>query len=307
LIIFTNNTDFAETIIDHAPKWAKNDIQQDQESIRFLNTAIFQQQTIYKTKLKIYNPWEYLLITDFSISSQYDILIELSKSVRLPDKILCLSGTGERFHGQKNRKWVTLRGNIHLSVLLAPNQIVDQFHSGAILLSPISVIQTIDSINSIQKKAQIKWINDVVIEEKKVCGAIAHSQTSGKIIKMIILGIGLNVETTPQILHDKFSLGTACLHDYSNNLKDCSLPIVFKHLIYYLHQNYKKLLTNCYEELLKNYRKQSMVIGKKVKVFSDETGKEIVSGKVLDIGNNLELIIKNYCDAVNKGRIVLVE
>ena len=307
MIIFTNNIQYSESLLGVSEEWIPYDKKIESEAVCLLNVAIFPRESIYKTELVNIPFWNYLFISDFSTKSQYDILIETVEQTEVPDKILCFSKEGNNFHGQKNRDWVSLPGNIHLSVFFSPNTHINQFHNGAMVLGAISALQTIDSIDSIQKQAQIKWVNDIQIEGKKVCGIIAHSKTRDKCVTMITLGIGLNVEVTPDITPGEFFQETTCLLDFSIDLKICTLSIVFEKLIYFIEQNYQKLFDNQYKNLIKSYRYRSFVIGKNVQIISETTHKIIAEGKVLEINDDLSLLIENSSKPIRNGRLVIIE
>ena len=307
MIIFTNNIQYSEYLLGVSEEWIPFDKKIESEAVLLLNEAIFPRASIYKTELVKIPFWNYLFISDFSSKSQYDILIETAEQTEVPDKILCFSKAGNNFHGQKYRDWVSLPGNIHLSVFFSPNTIIKQFHSGALVLGAISALQTIDSIDSIQKQAQIKWVNDIQIEGKKVCGIIAHSKTRDKYVTMITLGIGLNVEVTPSIPPRGGAQEATCLLDYSIDLKNCTFPIVFEKLIYFLKQNYQKLLDNRYQNLIQSYRDRSLVVGKNVQIISETTNEINAEGKVIKINDDLSLLIENSSRPIRKGRLEFIE
>ncbi|MGD2070704.1 MAG: hypothetical protein PVI57_18670, partial [Gemmatimonadota bacterium] len=67
--------------------------------------------------------WRYLLLAAFSPRSQYDRMIELARARKgLPDRLVCVAGAGDGFHGFKGRAWEAVPGNLHLAVHLAPGR-----------------------------------------------------------------------------------------------------------------------------------------------------------------------------------------
>jgi biotin-(acetyl-CoA carboxylase) ligase len=201
-----------------------------------------------------------------------------------------------------------LEGNIHLSAFLAPGQKVDHFGVGFTILSAVSVVETIDFMEGLEKKASIKWVNDILIANAKVSGVLAHTQSQGEIVTSAVLGIGINVESTPHVERDPFVPGVASLRDFVPSSNKCNQRLVFNKLAPCLDRNYRLLLSGEYLRLLDFYRQRSQVIGREVSVYPDlggVTSEELVSGRVISIGENLELYLEGVKTPVSKGRLVL--
>ncbi len=237
------------------------------------------------------------------------VLIEMvRKNYNLPHGILCLAGSGKKFHGFKNRAWISMPGNIHLSVFFAPGKQIRNFSSGFMILAAVSVLQTLDTIPTLQKKSMIKWVNDIFIEDAKVCRVIAHTLTQGKIVSGVVLGIGLNVEVSPVVEPTVFVPKISSLQDIVPNEIKIDSKTIYAQLIKNLQKNYSVLISGNYNKLIEFYKLRSLVIGKDVKILTDnlKTKSEIIaSGRVVSIGENLELFFENRSTPVTKGRLVI--
>jgi biotin-(acetyl-CoA carboxylase) ligase len=80
---------------------------------------------------------------------------------------------------------------------------------------------------------------------------------------------------------------------------------VFRSLIRLLSENYLALLNGGYPQLLDIYRKRSCVVGKEVTICHDEPCQETVTGTVENIGENLELYLKERDEPIVRGRLIL--
>lgn len=82
---------------------------------------------------------------------------------------------------------------IYLSLLLRPRGMEP---SKAVKLTTMAAVAACDAIEKVSgKEASIKWVNDIYLNEKKVCGILteaSYSLESGS-LDYVILGIGLNV------------------------------------------------------------------------------------------------------------------
>lgn len=304
--IITDNRKFAEKILGFNPVW-RDALKTDANSI--LLQSLFTDKT-YCTQSNIFSDWNYLFIVKHAHSSQYQLLTELAgKDIDLSDRIICLAGSGDNFKGQRDRKWVSLEGNIHLSIFFKPNQPIDYFHVGFTILTAISVIQTIDQIPELKDKAAIKWVNDIIINNAKVSGVLAHTLTQGPKVTEVILGIGLNVESEPHFKTDLFVHEATALKRYVTDSTQLKQSHIISNLLNSLMRNYDYILNGRYTYLLNIYKNRSVVLGKNIIVYSDPiNGKpEIIdNGKVTSIGNNLELYLDNKTTPVLRGRAVLV-
>jgi biotin-(acetyl-CoA carboxylase) ligase len=159
-----------------------------------------------------------------------------------------------------------------------------------------------------KKKAMICWVNDIVIDRCKVGGVLAQTQSLGKMIDKVVLGIGLNVDKSPEIENDQFINITTHINQYVEG-ESHPLNQVLKVLISCLERNYQDILKNNYDDQLSYYIDHSLVIGKQVEIYSDPIeGKteKIAEGVVSGLTENLELILKGRKDVIRKGRLKLL-
>ena len=78
-----------------------------------------------------------------------------------------------------------------MSLLLKPNHTFSELPQYT-LLAAVAVAQAIDELTG--KETQIKWVNDIYLEGKKVCGILSEATSdfeSGRIAS-IVIGIGIN-------------------------------------------------------------------------------------------------------------------
>lgn len=115
----------------------------------------------------------------------------------------------------------------------------------------VSVAKSLSSI--VDKDIKIKWVNDLLIEDKKICGILTEGFINYKTNKLeyIIVGIGINLNNInfymPEYLSD-----IATSIDYNENI------------------NYSNIISNIYNDLLKDYdfleyyKNNSYIIGKNI-------------------------------------------
>ena len=69
-------------------------------------------------------------------------------------------------------------------------------------------------------KTKIKWPNDIYIRDKKVAGILTEASSLGNEIKYVIVGIGINVNTTMDELNGKILQPFTSLFEEKNELID---------------------------------------------------------------------------------------
>ena len=105
--------------------------------------------------------------------------------------------------GRRGRTWESpSEDNIYMSILLRPEFEADR-------APMITLIMAYSVAKVLQENGfadvQIKWPNDLVLFGKKVCGILTEMHLQGASIDYVVVGVGLNVNTTsfPEELVDK--------------------------------------------------------------------------------------------------------
>lgn len=311
MIVYTDSREYAEKIFPGLIRWRKisADTSSQEQQIEPLLLRIFPRTRIYRTQSDKHRDWRWALIVERARTSQFDQMVDLIREgASLPDRIICLAGCGEQFHGQKGRPWIAVPGNIHLTVFLKPERNIAHFQAGFPALAAVSVRETIDCIPGLKDRAAIKWVNDILLDQAKVAGFLAHSQAAADVIQSAVLGIGLNVEAQPDITPNGFIPAVTSLCRHVLNPAICRQSVVLEELLTRLHNNFHLLSEGHALQLVEAYRRHSCVLGRQVEIFTDSPGKKevkIAEGKVLAIGNNLELIIAGREKPIYHGRLSL--
>lgn len=91
--------------------------------------------------------------------------------------------------GRLERKWISPRGGIWLSIILRP-RIPPEKISFLGLAAALAVCDTIVEKTTLIPK--IKWPNDILLSHKKVSGVLVNAATRGVKVEYAIVGIGIN-------------------------------------------------------------------------------------------------------------------
>jgi biotin-[acetyl-CoA-carboxylase] ligase BirA-like protein len=255
--------------------------------------------------------WRCLVLARHVPQSQYDRMIGLARDgTRMPDRTLCLAGAGDGFHGFKGRPWSAEAGNLHLTVHLTPQRPVEHFQVAFTVLAALSVVDALDRIPELRDRVRIKWVNDVLVDDAKVAGLLAYTLTQGATVSTAVLGIGINVETVPDVPRSPFVPAVGSLKQLAPGATRVSQGQVFKTLMEALDSNYRILLDQGYEPLVARYRDRSSIEGAHVAICSDESDGEpevLRRGRVTALGAGLELYLDDGGEPVTRGRLMFLD
>lgn len=121
--------------------------------------------------------------------------------------------TGGR--GRFGRKWSDGEGNLMFSAIVK----CDAKNSGLLsLVCGISVLQTIKFFAE-NADVKLKWPNDVLLEDKKVCGILIERKDEN----YVVVGIGVNIKNSP-VLQNAGYMATSLKECKINVSKDVFLP-----------------------------------------------------------------------------------
>ena len=96
--------------------------------------------------------------------------------------------------GQHGKKWISLKGNLFMTIFFEINK---KRKISELTKFNLKLIKRVIQ-KYIKKKLTIKYPNDILVNEKKICG-ILQEVIFFKLKKLMIVGIGVNVKKSPRI------------------------------------------------------------------------------------------------------------
>lgn len=185
--------------------------------------------------------------------------------------------------GRYGRKFVSDNGGLYLSLLIRADITTEQslFITTA---AAVAVSRAIESVCDLE--AGIKWVNDIFINGKKVCGILTEGASdfeSGK-LEYAVVGIGVNVTDpkggfAPEIADIATSIyGTSAPENAKNRLAAAIL-----------NELARVLASPNDKAIASEYRNRSFVIGKQVDIIS---GDGTICATVQDIDDSAAIILK---------------
>ncbi|MEM1093967.1 MAG: biotin--[acetyl-CoA-carboxylase] ligase [Bacteroidota bacterium] len=189
--------------------------------------------------------------------------------------------------GRFERQWEADAGlNVLFSVVLRPD--LDTAHLGVVsLATALAVVEAIDAQSS--AKAHVKWPNDVLIGEQKVCGLLIETTLSTTSRPTLVVGVGLNVNQTsfasplPQATSLLLETGQ---HTDRVALLACILDRMETHL-----DQLASVMGR--QAVLQAYQSRLVHLHKRIAVYQRQFGAPVV-GTCEGVGTSGELLLRTH-------------
>ncbi len=170
---------------------------------------------------------------------------ELADRESVVEGTVIITNNQYKGRGQRGNQWISEPGkNLTLSLILKPSflRADQQFRLTQIIALAISDY----SKEKTEKSVKIKWPNDVLINERKVCGILIENSIAGESIQTSIVGIGLNVNQAKFETTKATSLSLEANHEFD-------LQTELSNLLQALEVRFMQLRAGKLEELEADY------------------------------------------------------
>lgn len=200
--------------------------------------------------------------------------------------LLSATKTGEPFiisartqtkgRGRRGRKWIAADGNLFFSQALPVDV---RFLGQIVCLSAVSLWETVAKLLPSEYLAQIKWPNDVLIDNCKLSGTLLEKGENG----YWVIGIGVNICVTPVAVELLYP--ATCLKDKGINIDRLAF---LRSYIENFDNNYTLWQREGFTEISKKWLSAVKGLNEKITVRTD---KETIEGIFTGIGGDGELLL----------------
>lgn len=214
------------------------------------------------------------------VSSTNDIAKELA-SDGCDEGTVVIAGIQTSGRGRLSRRWISPQGGLWFSIILRPQMLPGDFNLLNVLAS-VSICKVIR--NKFNINAEIKWPNDILIEEKKVCGIlIENSVTSGQ-SEYSVIGIGINTNIDNSYFSEE--LNATSLNSEVN--REIDNENLLKHILSGIKLSYDNLKRGETASLLNEWKEMNCLIGKMVKAYDES---KVIVGKAIAVDDSGNLVV----------------
>jgi BirA family biotin operon repressor/biotin-[acetyl-CoA-carboxylase] ligase len=215
-----------------------------------------------------------------SVSSTNDYAKKLAKENE-PEGTLVIADQQTGGRGRKQRTWFSPEKGLWFSLILRPKLAPNEAMQ-ATMCAACAVIEGI--MQQTKLHPTIKWPNDILVNNKKVCGILTELAAEIDEITYLIVGIGINVNNALQEELKKISTTLQI-----ENKKSVDSIGLLSDTLFSFENLYTELTKGNSTPIRERWMKYSSTIGSKVSI---RTEKEMVTGTAIGIGKHGELIVK---------------
>ena len=195
--------------------------------------------------------------------------------------VIALSQTGGR--GRMGRSFYSPNGTgIYFSLLLHP-EISAEKSLFLTVMAAVSVAETVMKYN--KNDVKIKWVNDIYIDGKKVCGILTEGAVNcNKKLDYAVVGIGINV-VSPE-------------NGFPDDIKDIASSIFPGNAEEYINEKIVADVVNRFfsmynggdKDYIRRYKEYSYLTGKEINIIQGDSTRPAT---VIDITDDCHLLVKN--------------
>ena len=173
------------------------------------------------------------------------LAMELCQQTKAPEGTLVITSKQISGRGQRGNTWESAPNmNLTFSLVLKPTFLAarEQFYLN--VFTSLAIRDFL--VENCSALVTIKWPNDILVKELKICGVLIENQLSGDKITNVIIGIGLNINQQQFESTTATSLGLLTSSEFE-------LQTVLESLLTHLETRYLQLRQNKREELKSAY------------------------------------------------------
>lgn len=202
-----------------------------------------------------------------------------------PHFTVVIAGQQTGGRGRLKRQWVSAEGGLYFTMVLRPQ--IPPMVSFRLNLAAASILaQTLET--RFDLSVHVKWPNDILIGDKKICGIFSELEAEGDWVTFINIGIGLNVNNDPAIDEPRAISLKQCLNREVSR-KDL--------LADFLDRFETRIQLHPLDTIVKEWKQHTNTLNRRVRIA---TRREVTEGTAIDVDENGALLVKDDAGRVRK-------
>ncbi len=186
--------------------------------------------------------------------------------------------------GRMGRSFVSPAGTgVYMSVIIRPDISVES----AGLITSAAAVAAAEAVEKVcGQKIMIKWVNDLYLNDKKICGILTEASMGleMKALDYAVIGIGINVRSVRGMFDEELSSRASSIEDETGVRPDRNVLCaeILNRLEFWLSSIERR-------DFLHEYRRREYLTGK---LITANVGNSSVVGSAVGIDNNANLMIE---------------
>lgn len=195
-----------------------------------------------------------------------------------------IAETQTRGKGRRGREWHSPAGGVYMSVIPRP-QINPARTPLLTLLAGVAVAKVLRRIYNL--KAELKWPNDVMINDKKICGILTEMTAETEAVNYCIVGIGINANIQLAHFPPEIRASTTSLRKKLSG--HVSRVELVRDLLWEIEQLYTVFKERGPAPILEEWKSLTNTLGAWVQITGQT---EVVKGRAVDLDQDGALNIR---------------
>jgi BirA family biotin operon repressor/biotin-[acetyl-CoA-carboxylase] ligase len=182
-----------------------------------------------------------------------------------------------RGRGRMQRTWQSAGGGLYFTVVVRPD--IPMMLAGLVnLAAAVDMAKLLRSLYQVD--ACLKWPNDILVDNHKLCGLLSQMEAEGDQVAHMNIGIGLNVNNAPET-ESPIAISLKAL---------LGRPVPRREiLVAFLNIFEKRMLTFDPHVVISEWKSNNVTLGRRVRVI---TVKDMVEGTAVDVDSHGGLILQ---------------
>ena len=180
--------------------------------------------------------------------------------------------------GRLSRSWASPPGGIWMSLILKPDIPLSRVYR----INMAASVSICRAISRLGLEAGIKWPNDILIQEKKVCGILTELGAQMDRLDYVVVGVGLNANNDTAAFPSQWR-STSLAAELGRGIDRCALIAAI------LNEMEKAIDNMESQEIYEEWRSLSLSLGERVRISSAEGD---LLGQVVDLDGDGALILQ---------------
>jgi len=187
--------------------------------------------------------------------------------------------------GRLHRKWISPTGGLWFSLILRPALQLKEVPKLA-FVAGLAVAEILCELYDLDVKT--KWLNDVLVNERKICGILVRTNTTIREVNFVVIGLGINANFDVKEVFPVKLASTAT--SLENELgRKVQLEKLFIALLERLENLYDLFTNEGFDPILQKWKKHAGFLGRRIEV---KDAAKRIDGVALDVDNEGALVIR---------------
>ncbi|MDO4608619.1 MAG: biotin--[acetyl-CoA-carboxylase] ligase [Clostridia bacterium] len=218
-----------------------------------------------------------------------------------PEGTVIIANRQTAGRGRLGRSFVSKSGGVYMSLVLRP----DISPADTLFITVAAAVAAARAIEAVSnQKCEIKWVNDIYINDKKVCGILTEGEINADgTLNFAVLGVGINLFKPQGGFPSNLPLASSVFNKkgifLNKNVQKSKIIAEFCKNFFNFYKNLKK------KDVIKEYQSRSFLTNKQITYTKNGKTQSAV---VLGIDDNANLIVKGEGDTeiLSHGEIQIV-